>query len=135
MKTCHAPLDSPRPTCMVNLRLFGFVLASVARHISVLLSQHSSTEQQRMGISQRLKQALAKHFRYPGQARKRGWQRTVLTTFTLNTNGTIINAHIEQGSGYTTLDHAALIQVASINARPSQELSFEIPVIYSLNGG
>ncbi|MEN8169518.1 MAG: TonB family protein [Pseudomonadota bacterium] len=105
--------------------------------VTTTTAQTQSIEQQRITLKQRLKQALAKHFYYPMLARKRGWQGQVLLAFSLDTRGTIINAHITQDSGYGALDRAALKslnKVVSINAEPSRELSFQIPIIYSLNG-
>ena len=239
MKNWHTSLDSPGPDHHISLRLFGFVLASVALHSVIILSQQTSFElrsdtpvtmqitlgrihpvettndekfakpteqtprapdvpvprrqtvpapsrekpysveptkpaieqqqtetpagprqrafttqrdilpntskteeasaqQQRISLNRLLQQALAKHFHYPMLARKRGWQGEVRLAFTLDTTGTITNAHIAQGSGYRALDRAALKslhQVAAINKQLVQELNFELPVIYSLSGG
>jgi protein TonB len=96
------------------------------------------SEQQRNNLMLILRQALDEQFRYPPLARKHGWQGKVLLAFTLDTRGTIIDARIAQSSGYGTLDNAAiasLTRVATIEAGPSQALSFELPVIYRLNGG
>jgi TonB family protein len=96
------------------------------------------TSQQRHTITQQLKQALAKHFYYPMIARKHGWQGIVLLAFDIDPSGTIIHARIAQGSGYGALNQAALKslhKVAAINIEPSQTFSFELPVIYNLNGG
>jgi protein TonB len=95
-------------------------------------------EQQRSTLNQLLKQALAKHFHYPLLARKRGWQGEVRLSFTLDTSGTNTHARIAQGSGYSALDHAALKslnQVARIDEHLTQELNFELPVVYTLNEG
>lgn len=97
-----------------------------------------NTAQQRHTITQQLKQALAKHFYYPMMARKHGWQGIVLLAFDIDPSGTIIHARIAQGSGYGALNQAALKslhKVAAINIGLSQALSFELPVIYNLNGG
>ncbi len=96
-----------------------------------------NNEQQRISLKQRLKQALAEQFYYPILARKRGWEGHVLLAFTLDTRGSIINARITQSSGYGALDRAALKSlnsVGNINAELSREYSFDIPIIYSLNG-
>lgn len=97
-----------------------------------------SDEQRRSSLNQLLTQALAKHFHYPMLARKRGWQGEVLLAFTLSTSGAITDARIAHGSGYSSLDHAALKSlnlVAHIGEQLTQELNFELPVIYRLNGG
>ncbi len=226
MTTGHIQLESRNTDHTISLRLFGFVLASVALHSVALLSEHASfelveapgqtmqitldsipptpvaatpkkitqktpakisktvkpavpkintadvpervaqttpaepvasaeisneidtafpltsattpnNEQQRISLKQRLKQALAEQFYYPMLARKRGWEGHVLLSFTLDTRGSIINARITQGSGYSALDRAALKSlnsVGNINEELSREYSFEIPIIYSLNG-
>lgn len=95
-------------------------------------------EQQRITLNQLLTAALARHFHYPLLARKYGWQGEVLLAFTLDIHGTIINARIARGSGYSVLDSAALkslSRVATLEIGPSQAISFELPVIYNLNGG
>lgn len=109
-----------------------------ATTVAATKAQTSSREQQRITLSQLLKQKLARHFHYPMLARKRGWQGEVRLAFTLDNRGTITNARIAQGSGYSTLDRAALRslnQVTGIGTQLTQELSFELPVIYSLSGG
>jgi protein TonB len=101
-------------------------------------SETDSAIQLRATITQRLKQALAKHFYYPMMARKHGWQGQVLLAFNLDTQGTIINARVTQSSGYHALDQAALKsinKVTTLDVGLSQPLSFELPVIYNLNGG
>lgn len=85
-----------------------------------------------------LRQALDEQFRYPPLARKHGWQGEVLLAFTLDTRGTIIDAHIARSSGYTLLDRAALAslqQVGAITSRLPLARQLELPVIYRLQEG
>lgn len=101
------------------------------------MAESAKLEPQRISITQQLKRALANQFHYPLLARKRGWNGTVFLAFSINTYGGIINARIEQGSGHALLDRAALNSLNKVNAvdaKPTQELSFEIPIIYALNG-
>lgn len=96
------------------------------------------TQEQHITLSHLLKQSLAKQFYYPMLARKRGWQGEVLLAFTLDTSGTITDARIARGSGYSALDRAALnslARVSGLGIALSEQLSFELPVIYSLSGG
>lgn len=96
------------------------------------------TQEQHLSLSHLLKQALAKQFHYPMLARKRGWQGEVLLAFTLDTSGTITDARIARGSGYSALDRAALNSLARVSGLGiplSEQLRFELPVIYSLSGG
>ena len=108
------------------------------RDMAAMAEQAARAEQQRITLTQLLRQALHEHFYYPMLARKRGWQGEVQLAFSLDTSGTIINARIAQGSGYSALDRAALkslSKVATIEVGLSQAHSFKLPVIYSLNGG
>ncbi len=96
------------------------------------------TQEQHITLSHLLKLALAKQFHYPMLARKRGWQGEVLLAFTLDTSGTITDARIARGSGYSALDRAALNSLARVSGLGiplSGQLRFELPVIYSLSGG
>lgn len=89
-------------------------------------------------LQHELAQALAEHFSYPLLARKRGWQGEVHLAFTLDNQGTIVQARIAQSSGYSALDGAALQslrQVAGIGRPLQQEFNLELPVVYRLNGG
>jgi protein TonB len=112
--------------------------AATDRSTPVEATATATTQEQHLTLSHLLKQALAKQFYYPLLARKRGWQGEVRLAFTLDTSGTITGARIAQGSGYRALDRAAmnsLARVAGIGIPLSEQLSFELPVIYSLNGG
>jgi protein TonB len=84
-----------------------------------------------------LQQALARHFRYPLLARKRGWQGEVLLAFRLESDGRILDARIARSSGYRLLDRAALDalgRIKGIDNGAQQGLTLQLPVIYRLEG-
>lgn len=130
--------EPPEPAASANTAVIPQEETTTAPHAAVATVKSKSGAQLRITLKQQLKRALAKQFYYPLLASKRGWQGQVLLAFSLDTRGTIINARIAQGSGYRVLDRAALTslnKVAMIDAELSQPLSFELPVIYNLNGG
>ena len=104
----------------------------------VTVSNSRDIARQREVITLRLQQALARHFNYPLQARRRGWQGEVILAFTLERNGQILDIQIARGSGHRALDRAALAslnKVGRIEHASTQALSFELPVIYRLQEG
>ena len=93
-------------------------------------------------VISRIHYELRNHFRYPILARRNGWQGKVLLGLSVNSQGSIKNAHIKVGSGHRILDNSALkalIKVKKIhniekwNNLNQQE--FVIPVIYRLQKG
>ena len=85
---------------------------------------------------------LKNHFRYPMLARRNGWQGKVLLGLSVNSQGSIENAHIKVSSGHRILDNSALkalIEVKKIhNIEKWNNLNqheFVIPVIYQLQKG
>ena len=106
-----------------------------SNNVSEMEQQAVKAEQQRMTLTQRLRQALNRHFYYPKQARRQGWQGEVLLSFTLNKNGTISNILIAQSSEYGILDRAAidaLNRVQAIDVQLDREFSLEIPISYGI---
>jgi len=85
-----------------------------------------------------LQKQLAHYFRYPLLARRHGWEGEVVLAFRIETDGTIMNAHIAHSSGYGVLDRAALHalgKVKRINQTLRHEQAMQIPVIYRLKEG
>ncbi|MDH5785019.1 MAG: TonB family protein [Chromatiales bacterium] len=96
------------------------------------------TRQERATLISQIEQELANHFYYPIKARKYGWQGEVHLAFSIGTDGTLFNIRIAQGSGYSTLDRAALFslsEITRIESTLSDTMSLELPVIYRLHGG
>ncbi len=94
--------------------------------------------QERKALSHKLQQALTRYFSYPSIARRRGWQGTVILAFNLGRNGNIVDIRIASSSGHTMLDNAALTTLEKIDRiEIAQQFShsFELPVIYQLQGG
>lgn len=88
-------------------------------------------------IRAQLQLALARHFRYPMMARRRGWQGEVVLAFRLQADGTISHAQIARSSGYGMLDRAALKaldRVKRLNHSMPATLDMQLPVIYRLEG-
>ncbi|MCG2633530.1 MAG: TonB family protein [Gammaproteobacteria bacterium] len=83
--------------------------------------------------------ALAKHFRYPMLARKKGWQGEVLIGLVIQPDGGVRNIQLLRSSGFGLLDRSAINTVAKIAARGGvnpnlvlQPLEITLPVSYQL---
>lgn len=89
-------------------------------------------------IAARINLELARHFQYPPQAARRGWQGVVLLGFRIGVDGDIEAIHIAQSSGHALLDRAAvgaLSKVHRITLDSGQlraALDLQLPVIYRL---
>ncbi|MCW8906677.1 MAG: TonB family protein [Sedimenticola sp.] len=86
-----------------------------------------------------LQEELKQHFSYPRQARRRGWQGTVMLEFTVASRGGITDIRISQSSGHGLLDRNAeetLQRIASsgMTSMPfvGQTMSLAVPVSYRL---
>lgn len=82
--------------------------------------------------------ALARNFRYPAMALRRGWQGEVQLSFRLERDGRILDARVARSSGYVILDRAALAslqQIGAIAAQLPTARQLELPVIYRLQEG
>jgi protein TonB len=81
---------------------------------------------------------LARHFHYPAQAVRRGWQGIVLLGFRIGVDGDIEAIHIAQSSGHALLDRAALGALSKIDrvaldsGRLRTALDLQLPVVYRL---
>jgi len=81
-------------------------------------------------------------FKYPMLARKRGWQGKVVLALHINLQGKIADIAIKRSSGYRVLDHNAVKTFKAIGKlspdlynRINTGHSFNIPIVYQLNGG
>jgi periplasmic protein TonB len=77
---------------------------------------------------------------YPSEARRRGWEGTVLLMVEIRENGRPERVTIKESSGHSVLDNAALGAVgrwtfvpAQQNGRPVRSVA-EVPIIFSLQG-
>jgi protein TonB len=71
---------------------------------------------------------------YPIAARQRHQQGTVVLLVTMDEAGNPTSVSVEQSSGFSVLDHAALRQVASLwKFKPGQGLTVHVPVEFHLD--
>ncbi|MCK5640306.1 MAG: energy transducer TonB [Gammaproteobacteria bacterium] len=102
----------------------------------------TTTKSSRSRILAILQADLARHFKYPPLAKRRGWQGKVILSFHLETDGAISQARVTHSSGYGMLDIAALKslnKVTRINAAQEllsgESMDFDLPVIYQIKEG
>jgi len=82
-----------------------------------------------------LNREIRKYFSYPGIARRRNLEGTVLLRFAVEQNGRIADVRIAQSSGAGILDRAALAslqKLASVTLPLAEKLELTLPVIYRL---
>jgi len=99
------------------------------------VADNNRTIREQNELSQLMQLALARHFRYPFQALRRGLEGEVIVAFTLKVDGQIENIRIASSSGYSILDSAALQtlnKVSRIERTLDHAYSFKLPVIYQL---
>jgi len=72
----------------------------------------------------RLRRHLAKYKRYPPDAVKRKQEGTVMISFVLARDGTVLQAQIERSSGFPLLDQAALDMMHNASPVPPLPPSF-----------
>ena len=99
-----------------------------------LYDEHTEQEQ----LLAALNHELARHFHYPLQAVRRGWQGTVQLGFVVDEKGGIEYIQILQSSGHALLDRAAiqaLSKVGNLAIHPRQARSLQLPVDYRLIEG
>jgi protein TonB len=77
--------------------------------------------------------------RYPGLARRNGWEGMVLIKVVLGGDGRLLSADIQQSSGYETLDQDALRVLRAATPLKNEEIpvgqqqaAFMLPVPYRL---
>jgi len=86
-----------------------------------------------------LNNELSKHFYYPKAAQRKNRQGRVLLGFTISPLGGIENIHVNQSSGFTILDNAAIKALKKIDANKdlANELNGDssehtLPITYKL---
>lgn len=78
---------------------------------------------------------LARHFRYPPLARRRGWEGRVLLGFRVESDGQLHRQRVLRTSGFAVLDQAALDslrRVARITDAGDTRQDVQISVLYRL---
>jgi protein TonB len=106
---------------------------------STQASRQPSSMQVSEQISTALRHQLAKHFKYPWLARKRGWQGKVTLSLRVDRNGKLTQWAVSKTSGYALLDRSALNTAKAIGSLPQaaawlngRSLNLLIPVRYQL---
>ncbi|WP_127476039.1 energy transducer TonB [Sulfurivermis fontis] len=103
---------------------------------AVATAHHESDDS--AAIAARINLELARHFHYPPQAVRRGWQGIVLLGFRIGIDGDIEAIHIAQSSGHALLDRAALGALSKVHrialdsGRLRAALDLQLPVVYRL---
>lgn len=133
--TATANPVKPKPTNPVQ----GATTAETKTSASEPVAEPQQQQATRLMIIDWLQEELKQHFRYPRQARRRGWQGTVMLEFTVASRGGITDIRISESSGYRLLDRNAektLQRIASsgMASMPfvGQTMSLAVPVSYRL---
>lgn len=102
-------------------------------------SQNQSTPQE-ASYAQIVSAILEANKRYPRQALMAGDEGTVVISFILNRDGTVLAYSIQQSSGLPVLDEAVRRLIERVHFPPfppndaSQRKSFKVPVVFTLTG-
>ncbi len=117
------------------------------QHQAIAAEQQPNLSQQRFALLnndmlKELHSEFQARFKYPMLARKRGWQGKVVLALNINLQGKIANIAVKHSSGYKVLDYNAVktfeaigMVSPSLHDRIKQTRSFNIPIVYQLNGG
>lgn len=100
---------------------------------------HTSSKAQRAEAREAIVAELAKHFRYPRLAQRRGWEGTVVLSVRILPDGRLDDIRITRSSGRALLDRSARQALAGVKRLPQfadrvgeDGLALEIPVTYRL---
>lgn len=92
------------------------------------------------GYAQIVSAILEANKRYPRQALMAGDEGTVVISFILNREGTVLAYRIQQSSGQPVLDEAVRRLIERVHFPPfpasdaSQRKSFKVPIVFTLTG-
>ncbi len=96
-------------------------------------------EQTRARLGHRLRASIARHFRYPALARRRGWEGRVQVGLRVEPDGELSRVHLVSTSGHTLLDHDAVATIRHIAGLPNvvswlggRHFDMVLPVHYRL---
>ena len=96
------------------------------------------TEETDRHLRSSVMELITRELTYPAIARRKGWQGVVRLELHIEADGSITNLHIDQTSGYSILDKAAMqcLQLASIPGAAlwlqGQAIDIVVPVEYRL---
>jgi protein TonB len=80
---------------------------------------------------------LARHKRFPADARSRGDQGSAMVTFAIDGNGRVTSVRLARGAGAPTLDREAIAMVHRASPFPpppgGRGMSFSVPVSFRIN--
>ncbi|MES9964846.1 MAG: energy transducer TonB [Candidatus Sedimenticola sp. 20ELBAFRAG] len=142
-----APLKSLATTTPVAENPPSFTRQTEAATISTASVQKSddnllARNETRRRIKLWLEQQVANSFRYPGKAKRRNWEGTVMLSLVVEKDGRIEGIEIVDSSGHGILDRDALETLKQIKQvrleAPlllSQAMELTMPVIYRLDRG
>lgn len=89
-----------------------------------------------------LREALARHFYYPLMARRKGLEGEVKVSLRIEPGGELTRIHVQQSSGHTVLDEAAVTTLLRVGRLPQAVpwlggayFDLILPVQYRLIGG
>lgn len=84
----------------------------------------------------KIREAIAKHKRYPASASKMGCEGVCLVSFKLHPVGAVEDIKIAKSSGFTALDRSSIQTIedaANEMPRPHKSTTITIPIEYKLN--
>lgn len=103
---------------------------SLDKNLSVDVANYAKIVQQR----------ILSNLAYPQEARSAGFQGTVKLKLMLSYQGKLLNAAVQESSGYRTLDDNAVSTAYNVSAYPplppsvkSEQLQIDVPIVYRLD--
>ena len=105
------------------------------RHVSIM------KDESRARVISIIYKELNQYFTYPTLAQKRNWQGKVELTLRVTSNGKIEDVQLNNSSGYSILDQAAISSLLKVGNLPqisswlSYDVNLKLPVIYQLTEG
>lgn len=142
--TQNQPKTSPvKKTIKPTRPVTKVVKQPTVKKESVTVTSKPSTQsnkQAEQAYQARLQRLIAQQKKYPKRAKRRQTEGTVIVSFTLYANGTIVQTRIKKSSGSSLLDKAALKTIQSVSgallAFPSSikrtQWQFSLPLVYRL---
>lgn len=106
--------------------------------ISAANNQHTKSKARVISI---IYKELSQHFVYPKLAQKRNWQGKVLLSLRVSSNGKINDVQLNNSSGYSVLDQAAINSLSKVGYLPQisswlpYDIDLKLPVVYQLTEG
>lgn len=98
----------------------------------------SSSDNSRAHVISILIDEFSRYFSYPKLAQRRNWQGKVLLSLRISPAGLIKSIEINDSSGYSILDQAALAAMRKVGTLPKisswlkNDIELQLPVVYQL---